>query len=262
LNLLAAILAVLAGFTLYYIWRPALFGQHEFAHWAFWFLIVQWIVFVAIFIIKLRWEDYRGWLMAAVDLQSICAIGFAWTFLQGDSFSWRRTCGALALICLTLWLWNLGTNPDPGSTDISVRLRWVAPSEAVSAFAVPLVGFAFFLRYREYAFPLFLTSLAYSACQRPIYSATFVRVADSVQTGPDVSKYLLALAVGKLVLAGLTYALFFAPVETYPSATPPLADATATAIGKALWKATKFLVGALLIPLASGLIVAIVEKFL
>lgn len=242
-NLIAAVLAFGSGLIIYFLWSPPVFAQHPFTLWAFWALIGQWIVYILIYIIRLRFPQCHACLVAALDLESLLTVGFSWVFLQGDDFKWRNTCGTLFLILVSLSLWNLGLSPASGLSP----LTWLAPSEALSAFAMQLFGFAFFVRYRVFAFPLFFISVAYAACQQPVYAATL-----GGATNLDVSPYLLALAFGKLILAGLAYGLFFAPVQRYVSATPELEDHTRDAIKDAVLRSLKWTFGTVI----TGVIVA------
>ena len=261
LNLGAAFVAAAVGVMIYYLWRPPLFDQHEFTVWAFWFLIAQWVALIAVYIIILRWSAHQGVLLVVLDFQSLCAIAFVWAFLQGDQFKWRPTLGVVVLIWIFLVLWNSLNHPGE-DLNLQKRLMWLSPSEAISAFAMPLVGFVFFLRYRAYAFPLFAFTLAYAAFQHPLYSATLASSTDISQALPSVQGILLILAAGKVVIAGLTYGLFFATVQEYTSAAPKLSEATERAIRRALAKSVKWTIVVLLTPVLIGVIVAVVTGWL
>jgi hypothetical protein len=257
-NLATALVAVAVGLLIYYVWSPEVFQNHPFTEWAFWLLMGQWFVFVLIFIILLRFPESQGWLLAALDLQSLLTVGFSWIFLQGDDCKWRGTVGTLLVIAVSLWVWNMAWNPGPGPETAGSlsRLTWLAPSEALSAFAMPLLGFAFFVRYRVFAFPLLFVSVAYATCQRPIYAVNLENATRSGGIHPDVAPILLGLAVGKLILAGLAYGLFFAPVDKYVSATPELQPTTRNAIRGALWKSVRWTFGSVI---TAGLVGALAE---
>ncbi len=264
LNLGASLTAALAGLLIYYFWRPQLFRQHPFSAWSFWFLVGGWIIWVVFYTVLKNKPASKGLQMALLDFKSMLSIGFAWAFLSGEKssgaeFKWRSMVGVLSMFCLVMWIWNFYWLPTPDSQETS-RAIWVALSMAVSTFATPILGFAFFVRYRVYAFPLFALCLAYAACQQPAYVSLYV-----ANTNPSVGLHnvhgvILTLAVGKMFLAGLSYALFFAPVKSYPSATPELEDETAIAIRKGITQSLKWIAVSFLGPILTAVIVELVAK--
>ncbi len=248
LNLLVCLSAVIVGLVLYKRYRPPDFGNHRYTRWAFWFLLARWIALTAAYCTLIALPDSDKLMLGFIDLTSVCDMAFAWILVQGDDFAPQRTLYAFVGFCLFLWGWNLEFSP---SSD-----NWGAPSNAFSAFTMPLVAFAFLLRLRGAASSiLFLMALAYSVVQLRVSAA--LHRSTLVVGFESVSGYLLALAIGKIVVGSMIYGLFFAPVGDYGFATTELTTAARATVKKALKKAFKVGVNLLVALLAA----IIVEKF-
>jgi hypothetical protein len=260
LNLAVSLSATVAGFILYYKYRPSLFDAHPFMRWAFWYLIARWICLILIYVLALSLPGEEKLFLATLDLQSVCEMGFAWLFVQGDEASPRRTFIGVISMAAFLWIWNFSSFAPPATTliDIGPRARWMTFSDAMSAFAVPALGFAFLIRYRAFvSFLLFLTSLGYSACQRLINAEVFLKSPSLAVGVKTVSLLLFMLLVGKLLLAGMTFGLFFAPVTSY-SATMQLSPAVKVALWVGFKRGAKWL----LISLPAHVVLAIIVHYI
>jgi len=165
-------------------------------------------------------------MLGFVDLASVCDMAFAWILVQGDEFSRKRTLYAFVGFCVFLAGWNLAFSPH--------NTNWGAASNAFSAFTTPLVAFAFLLRLRGTAsFVLFLMALWYSVAQLHV-SATLL-TSQSVFAGLEATvDYLLGLALGKILVGGMVYGLFFAPVQDYAFATTEFTESARAAVKSAV----------------------------
>ncbi len=261
LNAAVSLSAASAGFVLYR-YRPKLFDDHPFMRRAFWFLIGRWLCLVFIYSL-LNFPPNDRLFLAFVDLQGVCDIGFAWFFVQGDESSTKPTLWSLFGVTLFLWFWNYYFYPGTSTGhDFAARAQWLAFSDAVSAFSTPLFGFAFLLRYRGVvSLLLFLISLGYSVCQRLITDA----VANSPSVGAGlqtVSLFLFLLVIGKLLLGGVSYSFFFAPVSHYSVATTTVAPEVRAALWLSLKKGMMWLLLTLPIHILATVIVHYLLKYL
>ena len=229
LNLVVCCFAVIVGLVLYRKYRPPKFSDHGYMQWAFWFLVARWMALTVAYLTLIVSPDSNKVMLGFVDTTSVCDMAFAWILVQGDEFSSTRTLYAFGGFCAFLLCWNLGFSPQ--------NSNWAAASNAFSAFTTPLVAFAFLLRLRGAASSiLFLMALGYSIAQLHVSAA--LQVSQSVFTGFErVLGYLLGLALGKILVGGLGYALFFAPVEGYEIATTKITQSATDAVKSAVKKA-------------------------
>src|SRR5713101_5252763 len=91
LNLAVSLSAAIAGIILYLRYRPPLFNEHVFMRWAFCYLIARWVCLVLVYALALSTPQNERLFVAILDLQSVCDMGFAWLFVQGDEASPRAT---------------------------------------------------------------------------------------------------------------------------------------------------------------------------
>ena len=254
-NLVVSVGMALLGLFLYTKRRPPLFDSHRFMTWAFWFLFSRWILLAAVYVVVIFFGEHPAVLMAVLDLQSVCDLGFAWSFIQGDELNPRRTWKPLAILWGVLLLWNLVFRVPGHVADASTfvaRAKWTSASEALSVFCVPLLGFSFLLRYRIVeALVLFILSLVYTVLQQPIYISTLIHSGTMTQGVTEVPAYLFALGFGKLVLGGMTYGFFFARVDKYSVVTSDLSPQTIAAIRKATRNSAKWIINTAIVLLAA-----------
>lgn len=261
LNLAVSLSAVIAGLVLYYRYSPPLFKQHTFIRWAFWLLIARWLCLAFIYAMLGGQATNERVFLAIVDLQSICDTGFAWLFVQGDEVSPKKSFIALLGIFLFMVAWNYvwyptGTGVMPS---IGQRATWVAFSDALSAFSVPMLCFAFLLRYRAFvSFLLFMVSLGYAACQRLIYANAILSTSNVASGMHTVSFYLFLLLIGKLIIGILTYSLFFAPVREFSVATTEIAPE----VRAILWRSFRIGLKWFVITMPVELVLAIVAHII
>jgi len=211
LNLIVSTVVVVAGIILFRFRTPAVFGKYPYTRVAFGFWVFQWIGFMFIFAtfdaVSGLW---LGGLLALVDLQSICALGFFFVFFKGNEFRWRVSVLDLGFIYAFVLVWNLAflTAANASRPSDVWRRVWIFPSEVLSALALASIALVFILRYRwsatSFAFIVFL----YIILQRPIYWAKFV----DQHSAPI---WVTALSLGKLCLGFLFYTMFFLDAKNY-----------------------------------------------
>jgi hypothetical protein len=210
-NLAVSALVLIAGLTVYGLGKVRVFRTHDYTRRAFDYWLLQWFGFLLIFILfNNRSESALRWLLAAVDLQSVFALGFFWTFLYGRDHRKHQTATVLVFTYLFLFLWNLLLAPVAFASDPNTiwRSLWIVPSQIISATALGLVAVVMYLRYGQRALPFGITAVVYILLQRPVYASTFLGAAMD-------PAWLVALAVGKLLYAGIFYTVFFFPVRAH-----------------------------------------------
>jgi S1-C subfamily serine protease len=218
LNLGVSIAVLVAGVIVLRYTRPAIFSTLPYTEIAFYFWLLQWVGFVLIwFVILLQRNDKPDLrsTLAAIDAQSVLALGLFFAFFKGPQFHWKPTTLDLLSVFGLALIWNLGFH-ELTATRFGHEWDWlwIFASQILSGTALGLVAFAFVWRYRTHGIIFALVTLVYILLQSPIYQGTFVH--------PPVDPFWAnALAGGKFVYASVFYAMFFfQPIVSGPIGTP------------------------------------------
>ena len=219
LNLGVSALVLLVGLLIFRFLPPPIFQLHPYTQRAFIFWLCQWSGFTLLWL--LIWQhptgetDLRG-ILAAVDLQSIFALGFFLAFSKENDFRLGPTILDLIIVFVlvlasNLVFYELGITGHLGQDWRSV---WIFGSEILSASSLGLVALAFVWRYAGVPGYVFaFVTVVYLVLQRPIYQGTFVHA-------PVHPGWSVALSMGKLIYALVFYGMFFLPPT--PKLTGPL----------------------------------------
>lgn len=218
-NLTISIVVLAAGVIILRFTRPNIFSAFPYTQRAFYFWLLQWVGFILIwFIFSHQREDdpYLRNMLAAIDIQSVLALGFFFAFFKGTAFQWKPSIIDLLSVFGLALLWNLvihglGTAAYLGHDWHRV---WIFGSQVLSGTALGLVALAFVWRYRGHGIAFACVTLIYVLLQSPIYQGIFVR--------PPLDPFWAnALAFGKISYALVFYAMFFfQPQVTDPIGTP------------------------------------------
>jgi hypothetical protein len=214
LNLGVSVGVFLTGLIIYRFTQPAVFDEHAYMKRAFEFWLLLWFAYIVIWLIfRNPGPTKLPWLLIAVDLQTVFALGFFFVLFKGQYFRWNHTLIDLGLLFSFLTVWNfilastaLHTPPPSWA-----RSLWILPSEIASATSIGLMALVFLLRYGPPAIAFGCVVFVYMVLQRPVYTDTFVQF-DQVATETG---WLVALAACKLFYAMLLYTLFFLDARNY-----------------------------------------------
>jgi hypothetical protein len=224
--------------------------KRKFAQWVFWIWTAMWFVWAFGYVYTVRHPSADGSLLALFDLQTVLVVAAAWMVLEGDGLDWKDVVIPFTILFGVLVLWSLLMVPA-GPASIGRRLAWVAPSETVAALSMPLMGFAFLVRYRVYGFPFLLVTIGYGGLQIAAYSTMFL----GVQGLPE-NVFFLVLAVGKLLIGALFYGLFFFSLTGYNTILPPLEAADSTHLRSTIWRASAWCTSTFVVPLVVAVMAA------
>jgi|GEM_PF-5248143 len=207
---------LLLGVAIGFVGKPALVRKGSFGEWAFGLWTSQWLFFLLIYLVLLRYPSHEILLLAFVDTQSIVVLASAAILLLGEPLKLRRTLIILGLLWFVCVICNLMIHPSTDHLSPSEFLRWTLLSQTLSVLSLVFIGVVACLRYRLYGFPLLLAAIAYSACQQALYSVTLLRVTEMSPMLPDASLWYLLAAICKALLGGSFYALSFLVLSSYP----------------------------------------------
>jgi hypothetical protein len=216
-NVIAAACLLVPG--IYFgISEPPIFGRYPHLRTTFRIWLLQWIVFVILWILFPQ-PTSKMLLLALIDFQSVLAIGFCFSFLQGNkqqiaSLIWGLFILYAVVISVDLAIGLKAMNKPVGS---QWRYAWIALSEVLSVVALLFTGQVFMLRYGLSALWLMVTNIIYAELQRPLYAGVFI------DEKPQHS-WFLAVAFGKLAMGAFFYLFFFVPLKDYPPLDLPETD--------------------------------------
>lgn len=183
---------------IHFFFRPPIFRDHPYTRWAFEFWVIRWFMFLFTFIvIALYKQADTRLLLALVDLGSVAGLGFFWAYLADGTFVAETTLTDLGLSYGLLLAWNLFFSHNASTL-------WIGASLTVSAASLSLFAYVFLLRYGGPGVPIALIALGYLVIQRPAYEKVFLH-------HPIDPSWMYALAIGKLLLGAVFYAMYFLP---------------------------------------------------
>jgi hypothetical protein len=261
LNLFVSFTLFLIGLLVWPISEPEILSTHSFAVWVFGLWVTQWLLFTFTYMVIIRWPDLESTLLALVDAQSILVLAAAWLLLEGDGYGILAISIVSVVLYFLLLLLNLGLNPwNKEKPELWRRLLWVGLSETLASLSMPLLGLALFIRYHFYGFPFLLLAVVYGGFQRATYASTLVSSRTVSEAFEGTTNIYLALAVGKVFLGALFYALFLFVLPQYPSIIPSLSPAAAQAIRGEIYKALAWFGGTIVVPILIGVAASLITE--
>jgi len=215
-NLMVAILNLVIA-VIIYRWKARV-SQRGYKKLVFIMWLGQWFGFIVIFMVlsiiarvSPTAESQRWWsilLLCSVEVQTMFALAGGWLMLQGRDYQRKNVLISVGLLLVCLWLWDVFIGAlfaeTPGQREL-----WVFPSRILSMFAFLLLSVALFLRNKATAVPFLVVTFAYATAQLPVYNGTFVNIR-------NVSNWLTALAIGKLLVALNFYPAFLTARTSAP----------------------------------------------